>query len=269
MTPQGYVDTPFIYVYDGTGLTDGSSYQRLSVRLEGDDDFLLRRVAGLPAVAASMVLYDGGGQPRSAAAVRAGNNWTIAPEVRYPAQGELLFDLATVARASIACGTTIYTAYLAFQGIKRRRATWPTLPPAIETPYTYSETLTIDWYRYISLPAAVVEHPRVFRVQVDDYDFVLQRLRLCNGDGTALTGATIQLRLYDDQDRALSSAPVNQQVLNSAVAGWGSCFPAPAVIYRRGSTLRFDVTSMVCNTDVAFPKDIRLELTGYRRIPRG
>lgn len=269
MTPAGFVDTPFIYVYDATGLSDGASYQRQSIRLDGDDDFLLRRVAGLPLCAQGMVLYDGGGQPRTAAAVRAGNNWTIAPEIRYPAQGEILFDLAAVARGTISCSATIYTSYLAFQGVKRRRSTWPMPVAANETPFTYCRTLSIDWYRYISLPAAVVEHPRIFRVAIDDYDFVLQRLRLCNGDGTALTGATIQLRLFDDQDRALSNAPVNQQVLNSAVAGWGSTFPTPGVIYRRGSTLRFDVVSMVCNTDVAFPKDIRLELGGYRRVPRG
>ena len=268
-TPPGFVDTPYIYCYDATGLTDGQSYQRLSLPLEGDTQFLLRRIAGLNTVATAMRLYDGDGQPTSNAPMRVGAQWPM-PEIAYgrTGSGEILFDLQTVARSSIACGTTIYTSHLYFQGVKRRRATFTQGVAGVwsPTPWTYVQPVTVDWYRYIT--GAIVEPPRRIMLAINDYDFSLRQLRLVNTtDGGAFTAPTIQLRLYDADGRALSSAPVNQNTINSAVDAT-ACFPVPEVQYPFGSTLQFDVVSNICNTDPSFPKTVRIELIGYRRIPK-
>lgn len=265
-TPDGFVDTPYIYVYDGTSLTDGVSYQRLSTRMEGDFDFILRRVAGLNSIAESLTLYNGQGQPISSAPIRAGVVLPIAPESQYSANGEILFDLVNVARSNFACATTIYTARLAFQGVKRRRAS-AAMPEIQGIPFSYAYDLTVDWYRYVSLPAAQVEAPRPIYLEISDYDFWLHGIRLSNADGTALATGVVELRLYDDRGRSLSSAPVPQQYLNSAlITGYGNCFPVPSVSYRRGAVLRLDVASMICNTDPTFPRLIRMELFGVRRV---
>lgn len=267
-TPEGFVDTPYIYVYDGNPLTDGVSYQRLSTRLEGDCDFLLRRIAGLTSISPTILLYSGQGQPISSAPLRAGAVLPFAPEIRYAADGEIIFDLGSVARTNFACGTTIYTARLVFQGVKRRRSSVGQAD-VHGVPFSYAYDLTVDWYRYLSLPAAQVEASRPFYVEVSDYDFLLQGLRIANADGSALTTGVIEVRLYDDRGRSLSSAPVPQQWLNAALisSGIGNCFPTPGVLYRKGSVLRFDVTSMICNTDPSFPRLFRMELFGLRRLP--
>lgn len=265
-TPNGFVDTPYIFVYDANSLTDGQSYQRLAVRMEGDCDFVLRKVCGLTSVATAMVLYNGQGQATSSAAMRAGSVFPIAPEIQYGAAGEILFDLATVSRSSFACSATIYNARIAFQGVKRRRMSVPT-PEVRGLPYSYAYDLTVDWYRYISLPAAQIEAPRPIYLEISDYDFHLQGIRLANADGTSLTTGVVELRLYDDRGRSLSSGPVPQQWLNSALlSGFGSCFPVPSVLYRKGSVLRCDVTSMICNTDPSFPRQLRMELFGVRSV---
>lgn len=266
-TPDGFVDTPYIYVYDGSGLTDGASYQRLSSRMEGDFDFVLRRVCGLSSLAQSLVLYNGLGQAISSAPLRAGAIFPLAPEMVYSANGEILFDLRTVARSNFACGTTIYTSYLLFQGVKRRRVVTGAPGFVQGVPFTYTYDLNVNWYRYVSLPGAQMEAPRPVYVSVDDYDFELQGVRVANLDGTALTNGVIELRIFDDRGRSLSSAPVPQQYLNSAlISGFGNCFPVPGVLYRRGSVLRFDVASMICNTDPSFPRQFRLEFFGVRRV---
>lgn len=266
-TPEGFVDTPYIYVYDGSSLADGASYQRLSVRMEGDFDFVLRRAVGLNSIAESMTLYNGQGQPITSAPLRAGLVLPIAPETQYSASGEILFDLNNVSRANFACGATIYTARIAFQGVKRRRVS-SSAPDIQGVPFSYAYDLTVDWYRYVSLPGAQVEAPRPVYIEISDYDFLLYGLRFANADGTALANGVIELRLYDDRGRQLSSAPVPQQYLNSALigGGYGNCFPVPGVLYRRGSVLRFDITSMICNTDPSFPRLIRVEMFGVRRL---
>ena len=53
VTPPGYVDFPFAYVYDGTALTDGATYNQVTKQLPGDSDFILRRIVGVPNVVAA------------------------------------------------------------------------------------------------------------------------------------------------------------------------------------------------------------------------
>ena len=47
-TPAAQTDFPFLYIYDATDLVDGSDYQNVQVLLQGDSEFRLRAIRGLP-----------------------------------------------------------------------------------------------------------------------------------------------------------------------------------------------------------------------------
>lgn len=51
-TPQGCHDVPFIYLFDGNDLVNGSNQVgRLNIKLDADSEFILRRIAGVSSVA--------------------------------------------------------------------------------------------------------------------------------------------------------------------------------------------------------------------------
>ena len=55
--PEGFYDTPFIFVFNSTNLTNGQSYKNLFVAMDpAVGDFICRRVVGLQ----SMINPDGG-----------------------------------------------------------------------------------------------------------------------------------------------------------------------------------------------------------------
>ena len=128
-TPQGYVDFPFAYVYDGTGLTDGQTYFNVTKQLQGDSEFILRRIVGVPTVVASAAAGGRFNYKNSSGSYTAGNPgtgiafkdvWPVVPEKRYAANRQIVFDLFDVARNFNVCGgTPIYNSYIAFMGVKR------------------------------------------------------------------------------------------------------------------------------------------------------
>jgi hypothetical protein len=130
-TPQGYIDSPFAYVYDGTGLTDGATYQSIGKQLQGDSDFILRRIVGVPNVIASSQAggrfnYKNPSQTYAAGNPGAGiafnNCWPVVPEKIYAANRQITFDLYDVSRSFNACGgTPIYNSYIAFMGVNASR----------------------------------------------------------------------------------------------------------------------------------------------------
>src|SRR5262249_54415361 len=159
----------------------------LSQRIQGDADFVLRRIQGLPDVASGIVYRAASGQQRISAGggsvngviytrgAQISRDYTVSPEELYPATSEIGFDLFTVARAFTACGAApIFTSNLYFQGVRRIRGE-KTLPQTEysywEKPYNYHFDLVVDWRRYVSLPAAVVEIPRRFVIQIVNFDF--------------------------------------------------------------------------------------------------
>lgn len=269
VTAPGTVETPFMYVYDASTLTDGASYSDLTVVLDGDADFLLRRVAGLSFVAESIWLSDGRGLPVSSKALRAGRAMVLTPEVAYRRDSVIRFRLNNVLRSFNACATNIYYSLLAFQGVKVRAGTPVPGNPGARIPYEYSEEVAVNWYRYTAPP--VVEPPRTFRIAVDNYDFFLEQIRITSTTGLTAANTPLLLTLFDGDDRPLSSAPLPHQYINSnrqsTLIPYGNCWPVPEVRYRKGSTIRFDVTSMICNTDPSFPVNLRIEFTGYRSMP--
>ena len=103
--PEGFYDLPFTYVYDGTGLVDGSNAAKQFVYIEGGlGDFILRRVVGL-----DTVINPVGGQfqieddflryiQSDPCFVNGGGELVIAPETRYRETGAIRFDLYNVLR---------------------------------------------------------------------------------------------------------------------------------------------------------------------------
>lgn len=261
------IQSPYIYVYDGSGLTDGQSYQRLHLEMrDGNNAFALRRIAGLNTLATSMNLYAPGTSQKRlfARAARIGNNHLVAPELVFDGRQSFVFDLNTVNRSVTACGTNIYTSFLAFQGVRTLDGDAPRQYSKAR-PFTLSYSLTVDWYRYVSLPAAAIERPRRFAIPIDTHDFELHRIRIRNADGTAVATNFFQILLYDALDRPLSNAPLLQSFVNNLASGYNSVFPVPPVLYPVRRDLRFDITSLICNTDVTFPKSYTISFEGVQR----
>lgn len=268
------IEIPFIYLYDGAALTDGQSYLRLSVPLDEDyDTFRLRRIMGLNSLAESMMLYRASGSYVFSANQRLGNNYALVPEMAWKPSGQIRFDLGPVTRTLIGCGgNPIYTSFLGFQGVKVVR--YP-VNQIYETPYaykrlpfTYSYDLTIDWRRYTVAP--VLERPRPQYLKIDNFDFELCRMRVYQTGGGPAVSATSDflVQLYTSSGYALSNAPVPQAWINDAMPSpWNSVFPVPGIVYRVDSSIRFDITSMICNLDPAFPKTYRVEFGGFQRYP--
>jgi hypothetical protein len=261
------LETPFIYVYDGTGLTDGQSYRARTVLLDGDSDFVLRKVAGAALVAPTFRLYDGKGRPCSSDPWRAGNHLTIAPEIVYERGSAIRFDVEAVSRTFITCANPIFASYICFQGVKRWHAPGrPVNRRMTVSPWSFTQDLTVDWFHYVGSTSGPRAAGRNFYVAVDDFEFELQNISIINTAGTAMSSAVILFRLFDAGGRATSDQPVPQMVVNARSDGWGGCFPVPSLVYPVGSKIRFEVVSMVCNSDTA--KNLQFRFEGQRRLPR-
>lgn len=258
--------TPYMYVFDASGLTDGVSYARRHIDLRADgDSFRLRRIAALNTVASTMSLYRDASN-KVFTDSRLGNHYLVRPELVFDGRDSILFDLGTVTRAFNACALPIYTSQIVFQGTRRGRdrefAGWRD-----RRPYTLPYTLTVDWYRYASLVTGVVNPARRFRIPIENYDFELHRIRIRNSDGSAVAANHFAVQLYDAFGNALSDAPVLQSCLNQLSSGYDSVFPDPPVIYPSRTDLVMDVTSLICNTDGTFPKVYSITFEGVRRLP--
>src|SRR5271165_6526180 len=135
---MGLIERPFIYVFDGTGLTDGQDALHQVVNMDGTADFLLRRVSNFASLAPSFNIYDDANQQPlmwspSGRGMVMQNNYAMAQTWRYRKDGHIYFDLFNVARTFTACGgQPIYTSYLTLQG-----ATIVPDSVVYKTPYDY------------------------------------------------------------------------------------------------------------------------------------
>lgn len=266
-TPEGFADSPFLYVFDAQSLTDGQTARNLTVQLDGDGQFLLRRVLGLSLCAGAIRLFDSKDIARTKSFVKVGNDWPIAPEIPFNSiSSRIAFELQNVSRAKIVGPPDVFVSQLCFQGVKRRRAMNAAEQSYTETPYTYAHDLTLNW-RHLT-GAGQVEAARRFQVEVRDYDFELRRINICYGDGAAVTNAIAAFLLYDFTGRPLSNVAVNQQFINSRVAGYHALFPVPGAVYPVRTALAFDVVSNISDTDPTFPKTLHINFEGVRRIPK-
>lgn len=258
-------ETPYIYSFDGASLSDGQSYRRLSVDLRDERPFQLRRISGLSSLAASLQLYYPGrsSTPLFSAPQQLGGEYLLSPPLTYRPQQSIEFDLGTVARQNTACATTIYTSRLAFQGVRLDGAG---LRPKIgePRPYVLRYPLVIDWYNLLS-PGGPVSPLRYFAIEIDTWDFELQRIRIRRADTGAATTTEVALQLFDSTGEELSNRPVLARTINNAVspaAGWLT----PGVLYPVRRQLRFAVESLLCNGAVALPVTYDIDFEGQQWV---
>ncbi len=282
--PAGTEDFPFVYAFDASDLTDGITYQNIQIQSQGDSEFILRAIRGLPTCLAT---GQNGGRfgyrnndhrytnSNESSGMVPGVNEPVLPEKRYPIGSSILLDLYNVLRDFTVCGgTPIYNSQAAFVGVKRFPAgsgfAYSTPYKYRRIPQTYTFPFTIDWAHFSS--GSVVAQPHRFSFLTANYDFELLGIRIAqpNSVGPLITN-DFQLTLFDQRRFATSSLPVNQGYLNSARATpqtappFRSAFPCPPLVYPYQGQIQFDITSMLCST--ALPQNYVIDFVGCWRIP--
>lgn len=252
---------PYSYIYDGSALTDGASYSRRQVPMREDGIFHLRRVAGVNNVATAIRLYHStaSNDPQSSYAARVGTTLMLAPEMTFRRPEGIIFDLNGVSRSVIACGLTpIYPSHIAFQGVRSLDEQPMARPKGFQRPYTWTYTLTVDWYHYST--GTNLAAPRYHQIKIDTYDFEWRRLRISNSDGTALTGNDFAVQFYDAERYELSNTPQLATFVNNA-SDPQTVWPTTPVVYPRNSIIRFAVQSFLCSA-VVLPRTYQLAFEG-------
>lgn len=291
-TPDGCIDQPYNLVFDASKLTDGSNPAPLvQPIITTDADFILRAILGVPTCIDTAANGGGfnlfnmsGSQAFSQAYSPFVKHYPVVPEKLYPrAGGVIKFQLAKVLRANTPCATggAIYYSQIVFQGVSRYypnlpnyRPGSPAMPPPFNPddfflrPYTYIVNLNLSWFAWTA--GGLAQIPRTFTVEIQDYAFELHQLSVINkATGLAPTTELCQILLYDASgSRSLSSAPVNLGILNAARTDYSPVFPVPPVVYPVWTNIKFDVTSLVCNSDGSSPYSLQLAFVGVQRVPK-
>lgn len=291
-TPDGCVDLPFMYVFDASSLTDGTSPAPLvkSITSDADADFILRAILGVPTcinpTGGGFALYNySGSQAFSSVYGAFANHYPVVPEKLYPRFSVIKFLLQNVLRANTLCvvngSQPIYYSQIAFQGVKRYQPGLPGYHPGspaipapydpsqfILRPYTYNFALNLNWFAWTA--AGLPQIPRTFTVEIQDYDFELHYISITNAtNGAPVVQEIMQVQLYDaTAKRALSTQPVNSSMLNNNRTAYSPVFPVPPLVYPVWTQIRFDITSLVCNTDGSSPYNLQLSFVGVNRTPR-
>lgn len=266
------VEFPYIYVFDGTGLTNGTSPTNNNMSITADADFYLRRVFGAPAIAAKIQIRQPYGKQYQSNLEAFPADYPIVREIKFAADSSIQFDLGTVAKL---VNGAVPLAYMGFQGAKRM------LLSAIpyDTPYafkrlpvTHQYSLTLDWAYSATIPT------RMQTLLLNNYDFELHCIRIINtATNTAENGSySFAMLLYDAFGNQTSNLPVMNEWINQALRGATStlaggssrlspCFPVPPLIYPRNSMIRFDIQSLLA----AGSKSIQIQFCGFDRYPLG
>lgn len=281
-TPDGWLDFPFAYVFDATGIADGQAQvMNLAKPLQGDSDFILRRIVG---VNNCVTTAEAGGRfnYRNASSSYAfGNtslgqgiyvqpNWIVLPEKRYPYNTQISFDLFNTQRSYNLClrGRN-FISYIAFFGVKRfpkqqgyRSNTTPY--KYREQKYSYSVDLTL------TVPYQTNPAPVRFHQIIDNYDFELQRIAVSSA-GEPVNADDFLIQLYDSNGHQLSDMPLNLTYVDNARTSWhttsdfGGIFPVPTLVYPAGSAITFDLTCLLCTAQL--PKTYNIAFEGIWRRP--
>lgn len=296
-TPEGFLDFPFAYVFDGSTLVDNSAaIQNNVINVDSDSDFLLRHIAGVPTCVSPTTgrfNYRNASGSYSAGNPSSGiifpNNWPVLPEKLYPANSQIAFDLYNTLRSFNACGgTPIYNAQIAFMGVKRVRDNGAYRSHRSnyryrERKYTYSYSLTLNFAHFTAGGAAT--GPQRFSLQLDSYDFELQRIAItpANLGATPPTGQTgtlltndFRIGIYDAQYHSTSGSVRGDSRLNQGYINAGrpspanappyqSIWPVPTLVYPAGGQILFDIVSMLCSNQLPITYNIAFE--GLWRIP--
>ncbi len=290
LTPDGTLDFPFAYVFDGLTLTDGANLLNVAQQLQGDSAFILRRIVGVPTVLNTAA--NGGrfryrnpsgtntsGSPNPISfqpGIHFPNVWPVVPEKLYNLNDQISFDLWKILRQFNVCDSTpIYASQIAFMGVKRF-AQGSTYPRQI-TPYKYRQVryayafeLTIDWAHFDT--NGTVQPARRYYVQMDNFDFELERISISQPGSTgALTTPDFAIQLYDSNMHQFSNLPILQGFINAGrptpatAPPYQATFPTPTQIYPSGGKITFDITSLLCVGSL--PQSYELLFDGIWRYP--
>jgi hypothetical protein len=294
-TPDGCIDMPYMLVYNASSLTDGTTPSPLVKSVPFiNADFILRAILGVPtcidtaANGGGFLYYNmSGSQAVSSAYSPFANQYPVVPEKLYPrAGGVVKFQLSKVLRAFTACTVNavslpIYYSQVVFQGVNRfypgsenYRPGVPATPAPYDPddyilrPFTYNFTLNLNWFAYTA--AGLTSIPQTFNVEIQDYDFELHQISVVNATtGVVPTTELLQMTLYDATGkRPMMSDPVNLSIFNAGRTAYSPVFPVPPMIYPVWTNMKFDITSLVCNTDGNSPYSLQFSFVGVQRIPK-
>lgn len=288
--PAGFYDVPYIYAFDydmaAAGLFTAAA-PGLQVPLDGDSDFILRRVAGAGSLntagALGFQMYDSVRRRFFSNAIDPSQAFNldiaIAPEKVYPASGQIWFDIAAYNPAFRASGASpasgIFWGQMALQGVRRFAGVLekPTYQYT-EKPFSYMTRFTLNWNAFLWAAGVPVTptSPVQFVVPVNDYDFELLGMVLCD----AATGAypaidpPFKMTLYDKARVSVMKRPILSSYLfmNEPVVGVYSRFPSPGIVYPAGSQILIDIHSLLMLNDyVPVAPVYDLTFLGVRRVP--
>jgi len=250
-TPQGCHDVPFIYLFNGNDLVNGNDYvNQLSVKLDADSEFLLRRIAGASSVGELFGYRNNSGSyavKPPISTVGQQSDLSVVPEKIYGGQqsaGVIRFDILSVAKAVALSGGTDFLAYIAFQGAKR--FPWDIEPvPCAYRLRSYDYVLNIpavDWIR---------GEYRRFAVKIQSTgDWEMDSIVQVNGTNVPDTRTGIfNYMLYTPQRWQMMSAPVPDSIITDPLnpllttdpATMPGVFPCPAMLYPRLSQIVIDL----------------------------
>lgn len=271
-TPAGCHDVPFIYLFDGNDLVNGDAYtNKLSVQMDGDAEFILRRIAGFPTVSRYFTYRNMSGsyawQPFIEKLDTQGDI-SVVPEKLYKPRSAIRFDVGAVAKNVAVEDTEDFIAYIAFQGVKR--FPWDVEPqPCNYRLRNFMYVLNIpavDWTR---------GQFRRFSLRIDKTgDFELYRIIQLNGTNVPDTRVGVfNYMLYDPNGWQMMSAPVPDsyvtdqiQPILSATNPYAqpSPFPTPGMLYPRMSQIKVDLHAV---QSIAQGDCWQIVFDGAERIP--
>lgn len=282
-TPPGMGDSFFQYVFDaqGAGLVDGTTRNQLGVTTD-DGEFIMRYWTGLPTIADRLQIYDWLGRKFAASAMFLGaasnagyGQMVVLPEVKYPVNGAIRFDLTNITQALAGAG--LAASQLLFSGVRRRPNTVSDPAPSsykyYEKRFAYPYTLSINNYGIVG---GNVQPPVQYTIPITEYDFELRRVELSlQSEGQA---SQFKILLYNQDWRQVSNLPVlsnlfchtNTRIQTGAEpfanSGELAFWPSPPLTYRVNSVIRFDIHSLLV-APTALPQTFQLLFDGVRRIP--
>jgi hypothetical protein len=271
-----YWDLPWCYVYDGDALTDGVSYQNLSLPTLGDSGFLLRRIAGLDTIAQSMVLKDPRQKNLSSTAAQFPRESLVSPQMYYPPNSLIYFDLGVVARAAVPNGPPpaidTYASQLVFQGVRRFEGITPqdSNYDYVESPFTYNFDLTIDWTNRVAPAYITLADLREFTIEMQECDFELHTIRISKqlpGDVWRPADGILKMVLVTAGINDMMNLPVIDGILMENSDHYNGIFPVPPVLYPVRSYIKFRIQSLAVAADI--PCLVKIDFHGVRRQVKG
>ena len=277
-TPAGKVDVPYVYVFDASGLTDGLDYKNLSVAIDHNSEFVLRRVAGLNLCVNSNATgkfrcHQQNQLQMQQAPIRPGQMLDgtrsgflpVLPEAIYQPASAIPFELYGVLRNATADTVPIYNSFLAFCGMRRfdEGVIYTHKTPYIyrELPYTYTYQLNLNWAHWTDAGSGIPTQPKVFTIPIYEDDFELSAIGVVQSNGQMVTTNDFQLSLWDASKSQLFSS----QALNLPYFNWNGpkttgtvggvtvvsqpygrpVYPVPPIVYPIKGILQFSITSML------------------------